>query len=333
MSRSPLVIVGCTDRKSLPVHSKLSLSSLPKNLTAEDAADRWINTYKAEKAELESKHSVQLRHLYQGEYWKIALEIDNSYETLVASAGLGMHRLDDEGLGYSATFSQGPSDSVLRFQYGSVSQARKSWWRIINDQDGPGSSIWKVKCAPENGGRRSVFVVVSEGYQQALANDIVEIAEEWADVVVVSGSKPLKDFVEAPHIDHIRVGQNLRMLLKGSTSSVGIRFVSRFLESGRDQNAESAQKYLTKLNDDYQNLAAEEKLPKFSRNRFVDNQAVIDWIIEAMEDPTVTKPSKSTLLRRLRDGGGACEQSRFGDCFDEALAQLELTGKTVSKRR
>jgi hypothetical protein len=329
MSRSPLVIVGCTDRKSVPVHSKLSLSSLPKNLTVEDAADRWVNIY---KAELNSEHSVQLRHLYQGEYWKIALDLSKKCKTLVASAGLGMRGLDEEGVGYSATFSQGPSDSVLRFRYGSASQARKIWWKIINDKDEPGFSDWKVEHQPESG-RRPVFVVVSEGYQQALADDIVDIAEKWADVVVVSGSKPLKDLVEAPHVDHIRVGQNLRMLLNGSTSSVGIRFVSHFLESGLDRNAESAHKYLTKLNDDYQNLAAEQKLPEFSRSRFADDQAVIDWILDAMEESTATNPSKSSLLRVLRDEGRACEQKRFGELFDKALAQLELTGKTVSKRR
>jgi hypothetical protein len=330
MSAKPLLIVSCTDRKSLQTHEKTELRYLPEDLTVEQAAIHWSEEITRQNSSNTQKKI--LRELYQGEYWRIALNFSGEYETLVASAGLGMHSLDEEGVGYSATFSQGASDSVLRFRKESASHARKTWWKIINDEDGPGSSIWKVKCAPEFG-RRPVFVVVSEGYQQALADDIVEIAEKWADVVVVSGSKPLKDLVEAPHIDHIRVGQNLRVLLNGSTSSVGIRFVSHFLESDLDRNAESAQKFLTTLNDKYQNLAVEEKLPKISRSRFADDQAVIDWILEAMEGPTVTNPSKSSLLRLLRDGGGACEQKRFGDLFDQALTQKKKTDKSVSKRR
>lgn len=317
MSNKPLLIVSCTDRKSLRTREETELRNLPEDSDVEQAAKDWAEEITRQNSSNTQKKNM--RDLYQGEYWKIVLNLSGEYETLVASAGLGMHCLDEEGVGYSATFSQGASDSVLRFGKDSASQTRKTWWKIINDEDGPGSSIWKVKCAPECG-RRPVFVVVSEGYQQALADDIVEIAEKWADVVVVSGSKPLKDFVEAPHIDHIRVGQNLRMLLSGSTSSVGIRFVSHLLESDLVWNAESAQKSLTQLNDRYQNLAAEKKLPKISRSRFDDDQAVIDWILDNIE-PTVTNPSKSSLLRLLRDNGNACEQKRFGDLFGKALSQ------------
>lgn len=322
MSNKPLLIVSCTDRKSLRTCKETELRNLPEDLNVEQAAKDW-----AEKITRQNSSNTQkknLRDLYQGEYWKIVLNLSGEHETLVASAGLGMHRLDEEGVGYSATFSQGASDSVLRFGKDSASQTRKTWWKFINDEDGPGSSIWKVECAPECG-RRPVFVVVSEGYQQALADDIVEIAEKWADVVVVSGSKPLKDLVEAPHIDHIRVGQNLRMLLSGSTSSVGIRFVSHLLKSGLVWNAESAQKSLTQLNVEYQNLPAEEKLPKISRSRFAEDQAVIDWILDAMKKPTVTNPTKSSLLRLLRDTENACEQKRFGYLFGEALRRKELT--------
>jgi hypothetical protein len=329
MSRSPLVIVGCTDRKSLPVHSELSLSSLPKKLTVEEAADRWVNTY---KAELKSKHSVQLRHLYQGEYWKIALEIDNSYETLVASAGIGIHRLNESGIGYAATFTQSAADTVLRFGHQSPVSARKTWWNVINGRGGLGSSRWKSQHKP-NRGRRTVLVAVSDGYQQALSSDLYAIADDWANVIVVSGSKPLELLVTHPNIDHIQVGQELRMVLGGSTPCIGVRFVHDFLASDSKCEAESVQKHLDVLNRRYQRLSPDKKLPQISRRPFGSNQEVVHWILGALKRYAATKPSKSRLLRVLRDEGHACEQKRFGDCFDEALAQMELTGKTVSKRR
>jgi hypothetical protein len=329
MTGSPLVIVGCTDRKSLPVHSELSLSSLPKKLTVEEAADRWVNTY---KAELKSKHSVQLRHLYQGEYWKIALEIDNSYETLVASAGIGIHRLNESGIGYAATFTQSATDTVLRFGHLSPVSARKTWWKVINGRGGLGSSRWKSQHKP-NRGRRTVLVAVSDGYQQALSSDLHAIADDWANVIVVSGSKPLDLLVDHPNIDHIKVGQQLRMVLGGSTPCIGVRFVHDFLALDTKCDAESVQKHLDVLNLRYQRLSPDKKLPHISRRSFGNDDEVIRWILGAINRHAATKTSKSSLLRLLRDEGRACEQKRFGHLFDQALIQKKKTDQSVSKRR
>jgi hypothetical protein len=329
MSGSPLIIVGCTDRKSLPVHSDLSLRGLPKRLTLEDAAHRWVSAY---KDRLKTVSPVQLRHLYQGEYWKIALAIEESFETLVASAGIGMHHLDEAGIGYAATFTQSVADSVLRFGHESPMSARRNWWKLINGRGGPGSSKWMVEHAPRRG-RRTVLVAVSEGYQQALSADLRAIADKWANVIVVSGSQPLDALVQHPNINHIQVGQELRMVLGGSTPCVGVRFVHDFLASNVGCDAESAQLHLHHLNRRYQRLSPEKKLPQINRRPFRDDQEVVDWIIGAITRHALDSPSKSSMLRLLRDEGRACEQKRFGVLFKEALAHSSVVAKSAPRRR
>jgi hypothetical protein len=329
MPVSPLVIVGCTDRKSLPVHPQLALRRLPKQLTIDEAAARWIDRYKVRS---QAANSVKLRHLYQGEYWKVALGVESKFDTLVASAGIGIHGLDDIGIGYTATFTQGVEDSVLRFVGKSLQDVRQEWWRSINSKGALGSSNWLSKYAPKRG-RRTVLVAVSQGYQQALSKDLSAIANNWANVVVVSGSRPLDVLVQHSNIHHIQVGQELRMVLGGSTPCVGVRFVHDFLASDVGSDVELAHAHLNRLNRRYQKLSPERKLPEISRIPFSDDDEVIQWITATIAHHKMTKPTKSFMLRLLRDEGRACEQKRFGTLFEIAIKQAQSPKKSIQKSR
>lgn len=328
MAASPLVIVGCTDRKSLPVSSGLKLRNLPTRLSVEEASLNWIDRYAEES---KSNSPVQLRDLYQGEYWKVALSLGGQYDTLVASAGIGMHRLSDVGIGYTATFTRGVEDSVSRFSTTSSSDPRQRWWASLHTKKGPGWTTWMEECAPKRG-RRTVLLAVSEGYQSALANDLIEISNDWANVIVVSGSKPIDELTVAPRITHVQVGQQLRMLLGGSTPCVGVRFVGDFLESATTWNGESAHVHLEKLNRRYQRLSPDGKLPLINRTPFSNDQEVVNWIQATIKRHHMTHPTKSNLLRLLRDEGRACEQKRFGDLFERVMGQIS-TSKPASGRR
>lgn len=328
MAASPLVIVGCTDRKSLPVSSDLKLRNLPTRLSVEEASLNWIDRYAEES---KSNSPVQLRDLYQGEYWKVALSLGAQYDTLVASAGIGMHRLSDVGIGYTATFTRGVEDSVSRFSTTSSSDPRQRWWASLHTKKGPGWTTWMEECAPKRG-RRTVLLAVSEGYQSALASDLIEISNDWADVIVVSGSKPIELLKDKSSIQHIQVSQELRMVLGGSTPCVGVRFVGDFLESTTTWNGESAHVHLEKLNRNYQKLSPEGKLPVINRTPFSNDQEVVNWIKATIKRHRITHPTKSNLLRILRDEGRACEQKRFGVLFEAAQGRPSTARSTVKRR-
>jgi hypothetical protein len=91
--------------------------------------------------------------------------------------------------------------------------------------------------------------------------------------------------------------------------------------------------HLHQLNRRYQRLSSEKKLPQISRRPFRDDEEVVDWIIGAITRHALDSPSKSSLLRLLRDEGRACEQKRFGVLFEEALAHSSLVAKSAPRRR
>ena len=327
MTKSPLVIVSCTDRKSLPAIASLTARNLPANISIEDAALRWSNLY---RDQLKSANTSRLRDLYQGEYWKLAQSIDECFDTLVASAGIGLHPLDDLGTGYNATFTHGVPDSITRLGGLAPIEARQRWWKALHKRGSVGSTSWKSEHAPTRG-RRSVFVAVSEGYQHAFTEDLISIANDWANVVIVSGSKPFADLVAHKNIDHIQVGQEIRMLLGGSTPCIGIRFLEDFLQQGQSLNAEGASSHLDSLTKRYAKLPSAKKLPTISRVPFVGDDDAVTWICSTIRKQRIQNPTKSGLLRILRDQGRACEQKRFGALFEVAMSQLATSNSSAKK--
>jgi hypothetical protein len=65
-------------------------------------------------------------------------------------------------------------------------------------------------------------------------------------------------------------------------------------------------------------LASVEPLPKYARTPMTDDE-VLSFI--RMESAGDAPPSRSRLLRRLRDSGRACEQQRFGRLHSAYVAQ------------
>ncbi len=315
MTNPPLVIVSCTDRKSLSVSKPLMARNLPQNRPLDEIAEQWISTI---RTEIQVGASTHLRDLYQGEYWRLAQQIESQHDTVVASAGLGMHFLEDKGIGYNATFTHGVADSIVRSENIPSELSRQLWWRALNRPDGVGRENWKFLNEP-NRGRRNVLVAISESYQHALSQDLLEIADTWANVVVISGSKPYKEIATHSRIKHLQVSQKLRMVLGGSTPCIGVRFLADYLSVFENGSFEDLSRYNDRLIRKYQKLPQNQKLPSFNRLPLKDDSLVTEWIAQTIRRNKITKPTKSGLLRLLRDSGMACEQKRFGNLFDDFM--------------
>ena len=322
MSTLPLVIVSCTERKSLPVKSKVRTRSIPENLDLEDAATHWVN---AVKAEFLQGNSIPLRDLYQGEYWRLVRQVETQAQVRVASAGLGIHSLDDLGVGYAATFTSGVLDSVTRWGSDTNRDAETEWWYKLHSKNSVGVWNWVEKFIAI-ADSRMVLVAVSGSYQKALSADLVKLAANGLVVVVVSGSEIPKSLDGIGNIHHVRVTQKLRMILSGSTPTIAIRFVCELLETGNWQSLASIYRHLDSLESQYAELPNGKKLPKLNRIPMGGDEDVKEWIRKIIKQGKMINPTKSRLLRTLRDiENRGCEQKRFGKLFDEVFEELRLT--------
>jgi len=322
MSTFPLVIVSCTDRKSLPIKSKLQTRSIPKNLNLEDAATRWVN---AVKAEYSCGNSIPLRDLYQGEYWRLVRQVETKAQVRVVSAGLGIHTLDDLGIGYAATFTSGVLDSVNRWGSDTNGDTEVEWWSKLHSKNSVGVWNWVEKFI---GSKKSsmVLVAVSGPYQNALSSDLIKLAMNGLVVVVVSGSEIPNILDGVSNIHHVRVTQKLRMILSGSTPTIAIRFVYELLETGNWQSPTSIHRHLDFLESKYAKLPTYKKLPSLNRTPMGSDDDVRKWIRKILKLGEIVNPTKSRLLRILRDKENrGCEQKRFGKLFDEVFEDFGLT--------
>jgi hypothetical protein len=268
-----------------------------------ERAESWT---KKVKAALDKESTVALRDLYQGEYWSTAMACEDEADLFVVSAGLGFADVDSSGVGYGATFAAGAPDSIIRFGTGTKADVRSSWWHHLCA--GLGCHQW-VKHMP-----RTLLVAVSEPYQQAISSDLIRLADAGHRIVVITSSDPVRTLAERDQIEHVRVGQWIRMVLGGSTPCVGIR-ATRYLLSTNDwKTTEGTKDAVKKLRSQY--LRSSEKLPQFDRQNQSDQQ-VREWIRKKIVSQSSRSLSKSSLLRELRDCGMKCEQKRFYRLFEE----------------
>jgi hypothetical protein len=306
------VIVGCTDRKTLTPSDSLRARNLEED-SVENGISTWCANY--QNAVKVDKNSKSLGDLYSGEYWKVARDLGDSAEVLVASAGLGLHHLEDRAVGYSATFCSGVLDSIVRWSDRPPSETRRTWWNALAASEVSSFNLNDIE--PE----RVVILAVSESYQQAMADDLRKIAEKCR-VVTVSGSNQILELTDVPGINHIQVRAELRIILGGSVGTIGVRFVREFLKNSLEPSFEEAISCRDQLMKRYGELSEEQKLPTIKRDKFESDKDVENWICNLIEERNIDSPTKSRLLRILRDEEKrACEQKRFGRIFDTVINQ------------
>jgi hypothetical protein len=305
---APTLIVSCTDRKSLPSASGLKLRSIPSKTDIDEAVKIWVKRINAAS---EASGTLQLRDLYRGEYWSIARELEHQCQMFVMSAGLGMETMDSCGPGYAATFAKGSVDSVLNFSSDKPEFIRLKWWNgLLQEGLGKGNLI--------SASSEIVLVAVSDSYQQALSGQLIELSKQGKLIFTISGSPQIASLKNIENISHMKVGQWLRMVLGGSTPSIGIRFAAKMIETGSYDSPERAGELLSTLFEVYKSESTG-KLPVFNRKQLSDGE-VKKWI-ESQIQKAWSGRSKSAFLRVFRESGYACEQKRFGDLFNEVIGK------------
>ena len=292
------LVTSCTDRKSLRV--SLAMRSV-KGLTVEQRLSSWVESLQ------NPSERCRAVDLYQGEHWKIAqrLHASANVSLWVASAGYGLIHAESHLVGYSATFVHQNPDDVTRGT--GRSSDRREWWNALRQHG-------DVAAPPlsEIGASGPVLVAASSAYIDAMADEITDAISDGAEVLLVTASK-LDGSLESRRIP---VEGRFRNILGGSMQALNIRVAEHIVNSvdGSLLTLEIARNIVADL--------AEQSPPlkKYSR-RLMSDSEVKDFIVAELK--TSSCSTKSALLRKLRDQGFACEQTRFSTLFSEVKTSAE----------
>lgn len=306
------IVLSCTNRKRKGAHpSQSRLRDVPPAPLAARAAV-WVEMV------ANAPTWGPARELYVGEYWQAGLDLARTSagrthtEVYVLSAGLGLVHLDAAVPGYGATFTRGHPDSVVLGDDESPPAVRRQWWAALAKWTGPDDRRGPRRLselATSPGAR--LLVCAGPDYIDATADDLRAAHEVLGDdrLMIVGSAEPPEGLGDV----WVQCPGQLRMRFGGSMSSTSVRLARAILEAlgpAECMGARQARDFAATVLKDTQ------PLPRFHRDRLSDDD-VLAWVrADAKAHPGTT--NKTAALRRLRDEGRACEQSRFGRLYDAA---------------
>jgi hypothetical protein len=294
--RELTVVVTCTDRKAAAPEAELHARSLSAR-TVKERAVLWNE--RVNKA----SPTHTLTDLYRGDHWtqarrlcEMAAQAGFNADLWVASAGLGLQPVSASAPSYAATFSTRHADSVATTAEGSA-----QWWGYV--QAGTGRATLQ-----ELGKGSPVLIVLSELYAKAMEAELLALAEVGGEVLLFGGAE------EIDGIQRVPADAGLRRTLGGTLTSLNVRMAASWLQHCEDSQLTSS------VTSDSWNLwaAGESKPEQHNRQQMTDDEVVAFIRRQAASQPGT---SRTRLLRLLRDGGRACEQSRFANLYVRTMGE------------
>lgn len=307
------LLVACTNRKSVRPAGDLCLRSIRR--APNSRARAWLARLRA------APSTIRPEQLYTGDSWYVARRLVRSLgdgaQLWALSAGVGLVQSEDPIAPYSATFRSGHPDSVHRPGDRCHPRiAKREWWRELTTRgESIGLSSRSISALAESSPPASIVVCAGTEYIDALAEDLLH-AQQLLDAperMLIFGAGTCR--VPGLEDSWISLPTRLRREVGGTLGSLSIRSAERVLQEACHERIEvpSARRAVALLSDGL------EELPMLRRRRLPDKE-LSDWIVAAIqEQPNLTK---TAALRRLRDGGLACEQSRFSNLFAEVQDAL-----------
>lgn len=315
------LVVSCTKRKRFINDISPTVRSLFSE-TLKSKQAQWIATLN-----LLQPKAVPAKDIYIGDHWSVARSlvddqnrIEKKINLWVCSAGYGLISADSKIVPYHATFMKNSDDSVAKGD--SQDAFRKNnqlWWNRLSKWEGP--TPGQPRSIAELAGtfpKSPLMVVGSRDYIEALYPDLQEALEHLFDpdfLMIISTE--LRDFAGLNrHI--IPCDSRMQQLLGGALVSINIRMAKKIIEENEYDDLKAhimVEKYRHLLNS----------LPTLSqRKRIISgNDTVKEFIMHSLKLNSNCTHSK--LLRRYREKGFACEQSRFRKLFLEVReAQLDI---------
>ena len=212
------MVVGCTDRKSLPVTDHLRLGNVAST------TDR-INVWKERIEDAPCRSAAG--NLYAGEAWSVARSLPTTTQTgetisrWIVSAGYGLIQYSDPIAPYSAAFAPGGTDSVSAR---GETHAAGQWWDELSKWRPPGIfGPRSLRDLAMEDPEAPIVVAVSATYLKAIWNDLANAAEVSEQVVVLGRSAP-------PGVTLIPCDARIQSTVGGARTSMNNRALRLLLE-------------------------------------------------------------------------------------------------------
>ncbi|QDV37418.1 hypothetical protein [Tautonia plasticadhaerens] len=264
---------------------------------------------------------VPVADLYAGDHWHVACSLPKIANdggirlTLwICSAGYGLIPFYGMVRSYAATFAANHPDAVDR---GIVdvdpNAARRKWWAHLALWEGPGPGEPRTIAELARNQPHSILLVAASAqYLEAVSEDLLAAATLIDDherlAVFSAGARSASHPTLAASF--IPCDARLSRTFGGALGSLNVRCVRFAL-----QNAARCGIRTSALKDLFRR--EQERLPRYQtydRSPLSDDE-VRGYVREALVAEPAARPTP--LLRSLRDGGKACEHSRFCRLFRE----------------
>lgn len=305
------IVVTCTKQKRVRASKKLQLGSLKKGRLTERFTD-W-----KDRLQTTSVDKYPVGELYCGDHWATVQRLNSDkfeIKIWVASAGYGLLELTDVVAPYAATFSKDNKDSVFqKIPDSDQIHASRTWWELL--------SKWQYANHPRSftelfaSRKNDAFLIVaSNNYLKAIGEDLSKAAQNLPDrhqlSILSAGCKSLVGLSDCI----LPCDARLQHLVGGARRSLNTRVADFLVSSAKSvPNFPNLRKRLTNLMSDLPDI------PTFDRQPVTD-EVVKEFILrELVSDPSL---AHTPLLRRFRDAGRACEQSRFRNLYQKTKAEI-----------
>ncbi|WP_258562999.1 hypothetical protein [Streptomyces phytophilus] len=149
-------------------------------------------------------------------------------------------------------------------------------------------------------------MVLSEVYARAMDAELYALAAVASEALLFGGVDEVADVHRVP------ADAGLRRSLGGTLTSLNVRMATSWFQHCQDRQLTSPATV-----DSWTKWAAgASKLEKHNRTPMTD-----DEVIAFIRQQVASRPasSRTQLLRLLRDGGRACEQSRFANLYSQTV--------------
>jgi hypothetical protein len=244
----------------------------------------------------------RLADLYRGESWALvpaimacAHQAGFTPRLLVASAGLGLRDASSLAPAYAATFALKHQDSVV-----GTSADLRGWWRTLRATPGA--------LDPDKELRGSLLLVLSHAYATAMSVDLEALGRRGDDVLLIGGA------ADVPGITRLPADRGLRSVLGGTATGLTMRMAQHWLGGLTRPSLTCA----TRMKG-WRAWADEVRRDESWARLSLDDREVLQFI----RDERAGNPgmSRTRALRKLRDSGKACEQSRFAALYRRVVTE------------
>jgi hypothetical protein len=305
------IVASCADRKRGDHEAGVRLRDFTSP-DPYDRADRWWSALRSSDAS-----TTSARDLYIGPYWSTVRDLDSSraassfdLRLWVASAGYGLVPAEAALRPYSATFSAGMPDSVVRPLDVQRGFRRSDWWSALARKPRPTHQGPRTLAQlADRDPRARMLVIGSPSYLAAIEDDLVEamsLLGRSERLVIISGAP-------GPRRSELRqswVASTAPLLSKlgGALPSLHARLARRILDDAPKHGVDSSRLQLR-----WRRIADHAAPSERPERAVCTDSQVKSFIWESLRGlPNLTH---TRALRDLRARGRACEQARFRELF------------------